>query len=134
MESAPYRAGRLTMSQPCFLLDEHIPRAVARGMERREPAVRVHVLGQSPAPSISTSDPDLLRWIEEQGCLLVTNNRSTMPIHLREHLAAGRHIPGILIVPRRSTLGMVIEELLLIWGASLPDEYRDLIVHLPLAR
>jgi hypothetical protein len=29
---------------------------------------------------------------------------------------------------------MVIEELLLIWGASLPDEYRDLIVHLPLAR
>ena len=57
-----------------------------------------------------------------------------MPNHLRDHLAAGHHIPGILIAPRRLTLGMVIEELLLIWGASLPDGYCDLIVHLPLAR
>jgi len=121
------------MRQYCFLLDEHIPRAVARGIERRELMVQVHVLGQAPAPVISTSDPDLLRWIEAHGCLLVTNNRSTMPDHLRDHLAAGHHIPGILIVPRRMSLGLVIEELLLIWGASLPDEYRDLIIHLPLA-
>ena len=53
-----------------------------------------------------------------------------MPGHLRDHLAAGGHVPGILVVP--FPLGALVEELILIWGASLPDEYQDQIVYLPL--
>jgi hypothetical protein len=79
------------MSPPCFLLDERIPRAIARGLHHREPGIRVFVIGGPEAPTPGTPDPDLLCWIEERGCLLVTNNRATMPpVHLRNHLAAGR--------------------------------------------
>lgn len=103
-------------------------------MRHREPEVHVFLLGAAGAPDIGTSDPDLLCWLEEHDCLLITGNRSTMPTHLRNHLASGRHGPGILIMSRRLSLGETIDELHLIWGASLPDEYRDRIVYLPISR
>jgi hypothetical protein len=34
---------------------------------------------------------------------------------------------------RNMSIGDTIEELILIWGASKEDEYRDKIVHLPLS-
>jgi hypothetical protein len=120
------------VSSPGFLLDENVPLAIRAQVRRREPAIRVSVVGQSGAPPKGTPDPDLLRWIEEQDCLLVTNNRRTMPVHLRDHLAAGRHVPGILILPSLLDLGAVIEDLMLIWGASRPDEFQDQITYLPL--
>jgi len=115
------------MSSPRFLLDEHITHEIAHGLRQREPRIRVCMLGQLGAP-----DPELLSWIEDQDCLLITNNRSTMPVHLHEHLAAGRHVPGILSVPKRIALGPLVDELYLIWAASLPGEYQDRIVYLPL--
>ena len=122
------------MSQPCFLLDEHVPKAIARGLYYREAEVQVFIMSGPGAPPIGTPDPDLLRWIEDHNCFLVTNNRSSMPTHLRDHLAAGRHVAGILVVPRRLSLGDVIDDLHLIWAASRPDEYQDQMVFLPLAR
>jgi hypothetical protein len=56
-----------------------------------------------------------------------------MPGHLHDHLAIGLHIPGILVVPRRLALGRVIDQLHLIWLASLPGEYQDQIVYLPIS-
>ena len=38
------------------------------------------------------------------------------------------------VTPYPLEIGALIEELILIWGASLPDEYQDRIVYLPLAR
>jgi hypothetical protein len=55
-----------------------------------------------------------------------------MPQHLADHLAAGRHVPGILILGAGMSFGAILDELELIAVASLPNEYRDLIVHLPL--
>jgi hypothetical protein len=57
-----------------------------------------------------------------------------MPIHLRAHLAIGRHVPGILIVPKRLALGELIDALHIVWGASFPNEFRDQIVYLRLER
>ncbi len=123
-----------SVSGPCFLLDEHIPHAIVNGLQRLEPAIRVFVIGRSNSPAIGTSDPDLLNWIERHNCLLVTNNRSTMPGHLREHLASGHHVPGILIISPRLALRVILDNLHLIWGAGFPNEFKDQIVYLPLKR
>jgi hypothetical protein len=120
------------MSSPGFILDENVPLAIWAQLRRREPAIRVSVVGQPDAPSKGTSDPDLLCWIEEQDCLLVTNNRTTMPVHLRDHLAANHHVPGILVLPSPLNLGTIIEDLIQIWGASRPGEFQDQISYLPL--
>jgi len=50
---------------------------------------------------------------------------------LGAHLAQGRHIPGILTLNEELSVGEIVEELLLIAGASLVDEYQDRIEYLP---
>jgi hypothetical protein len=119
---------------PGFLIDENLPPAIAAQLRRHESKIQALAIGQPGAPARGTPDPQLLCWIEEHDYLLVTNNRSSISGHLREHLAAGRHIPGILIAPYPLAIGVLIEELYLIWGASLPDEHQDQIAYLTLWR
>ena len=117
-----------------FLIDENLPPVIAVQLRRREPQIMVLAVGQSEAPPKGTPDPQLLCWLEENDYLLVTNNRVSMPGHLYEHLAVGRHVPGVLVTPFPLNIGTLIEELLLIWGASLPKEYQDQIIYLPISK
>ena len=99
----------------------------------RHPAVAdTWSVGDPGAPPRGTADPEILRWCEEHQFLLVTNNRHSMPQHLGEHLAAGGHVPGILLLRRRATPGPVIDDLLLIAEVAPEDEYRDRIEYVPL--
>jgi hypothetical protein len=115
-----------------FLLDENVSPEIKKQLIKRNPALLVYSIGDGVAPRKSTLDPEILVWIENEGCLLATYNRDSMPIHLRDHLAQGRHVPGILELNLDMSIGEVIEQLLLIAGASLPDEFQDRIEYLPL--
>lgn len=55
-----------------------------------------------------------------------------MPVHLTNHLAAGRHVPGIFTLNTSMSIGETLNELILIALASEADEYRDRIAYLPL--
>ncbi|MEA5502497.1 hypothetical protein VB735_05115 [Halotia wernerae UHCC 0503] len=57
-----------------------------------------------------------------------------MPVHLAEHIAQGRHVPGIFILNDKLTIGQAIDELILIAEASFDDEYQNQILHLPLLK
>ncbi|MEW5960519.1 MAG: DUF5615 family PIN-like protein [Chloroflexota bacterium] len=122
------------MSAICFLLDENVPLVIQAQLEQMEPTMTVHAIGDGTAPTKGTSDPDILAWVEARSCLLITNNRATMPVHLQTHLSQGRHVPGIVQLPRRMNIGAILDDLLLIWSASQPGEFQDQIVHLPLRR
>ena len=77
-------------------------------------------------------DPDILVWCENSGFILVTNNRKSMPEHLRDHLSLRRHMPGIFELNSNMSVGETIEELILIWSASEAKEYIDRLIYLPL--
>ncbi|MFL5807481.1 MAG: hypothetical protein ACJ8CR_37865 [Roseiflexaceae bacterium] len=120
------------MSMIGFLLDEHVPLLVREHLKRIEPGILVYTVGDGFAPPKGTPDPDLLSWIESNNCFLVTNNRASMPVHLADHLAQGRHVPGIVQLLKSKEFRAVLGDLLLIWGASMPGEFQDQIVYLPL--
>jgi len=120
------------MSEICFLLDENIPLTLQAQLEQTEPQLQIYAIGDGSAPPKGTSDPDILVWIEMKGCLLVTNNRATMPVHLQAHLVQGHHVPGIVQLPKRFDIGAILADLVLILGASHPDEFQDQIIYLPL--
>lgn len=90
----------------------------------------VRQVGQEDAPALGASDPEILRWCETHTTSLVTNNHRSMPMHLRAHLDAGRHVPGVFILDDSRAIGETIERLALIWGASDAEEYGDQIVYL----
>ena len=116
-----------------YLLDEHLPRALVIQLRRRDPGLAVWLVGDPGVPAKGTSDTELLRWCEEVGALLVTDNRRSMPGHLADHLAAGGHVPGIFVLRRTRAIGDVVDDLMFIAGAAFDDEFRDRIIYVPLA-
>lgn len=115
-----------------LLLDEHIDPLFRVQLRRRLPDLVVWEIGDVGTPSKGAPDPDILIWCEEHDFHLVTNNRKSMPVHLTDHLAAGRHIPGILNIDLSEPIGALLQELKDIVELSLPDEYRDRIQYVPL--
>ncbi len=115
-----------------YLLDENVGESLRKGLHAEYPDIVVWRIGDPAAPPIGTLDPDILLWCEANGFTLVTNNRGSMPGHLRDHLEAGRHFPGMFTLNPKMAVGETIEELVLVWGASNPDEYADQINYLPL--
>ncbi len=114
-----------------FLLDENVDRVYKTQLLQRVPDLTVVIVGEPVAPPKGTLDPEILCWCEENDFVLVTNNRSTMPVHLADHLER-RHVPGILILNANLSIGRNLNELTLIAQASFDNKYRDRIEHLPL--
>lgn len=116
-----------------YLLDENVDPLYRIELLKREPTLTLWVIGDPGAPARGALDPEILLWCEAHGFLLVTNNRKSMPGHLRNHVTHGGHIPGILELNPNMSIGETIEELWLVWGASEPKEYQDRIAYLPIS-
>ncbi|HKI33060.1 MAG TPA: hypothetical protein VKA46_14510 [Gemmataceae bacterium] len=115
-----------------FLLDENLPVWWRPTITRLQPHLRVLCVGEPGVPPLRSPDPVLLAWCELNTSYLLTNNRRSMPGHLAAHNAQGHHVPGIFSVDPRLDITDLANELALIEGASLPDEYQDQIRNLPL--
>jgi len=114
-----------------YLMDENLDPLYKRQLLAKRPRLLVYAVGDPGCPPKETLDPEILGWCEDNGFVLVTNNRKSMSPHLGAHLAQGRHVPGIITLNDEMSIGETIEELILIAEASLADEYWDRIVYLP---
>ena len=117
-----------------YLLDENVDLAYQVQLLKRNPSLVVFAVGDPGMPPKSTLDPEILCWCEEQDLVLVTNNRTSMPIHLTDHIAQGRHVPGIFILNANLIMGRMIDELIIIAETAIEDEYQDVITYLPVTR
>lgn len=115
-----------------YLLDENVDFAYLNQLQKKKPDLVVKAVGEPGYPPKRTPDPEILCWCEENNFLLVTNNRASMPVHLADHIAQGRHVPGIFILNSNLSIGDNLEELILIAECPFEDEYQDKIEFLPL--
>ena len=93
------------MKEIRFLVDENIDPIYRTQLLRKEPKLLVWRIGDPGTPSTRTFDDEILKWYEKNDFILVTNNRKTMPTHLSDHLAEGRHVPGILTLNPDMNIG-----------------------------
>jgi len=113
-----------------LLIDQDLDHDILRGLIRRIPqldAVTAFEIGMSRA-----TDPELLDQAAEQKRVIITHDRTTMPAHASNLLDGGRHIGGLIIVPRRLALHQVLDDLELIITCSENDEWNNVIQYLPL--
>jgi hypothetical protein len=113
-----------------ILIDQDFDQDILRGLIRRVPdldAVTAHEVGHSAAP-----DPQLLAWAADEDRVLFTHDRKTMPGHAADRVAAGRKMPGTIIVPRRLPISQAIDEIEVIVTCSLPGEWENTVRYLPL--
>jgi Domain of unknown function (DUF5615) len=119
-----------------FLFDENIPRKIIDAALRHNLSdstypLDVVAIGDSDAPSLSTLDPDILKWVEVEGRLLVTRDVRSMANYLVDHLQNGGSVPGILEIRRSVTVPILIETLVLIAHAGLAGDYENQIHFIP---
>ena len=121
----------MNRNQIRFLLDEDTSHVIRKGLEYRHPEVDIRVIGGDGVPPLGTKDEEILEFLEREAYILVSSNRSTMPMHLEAHLQKGGHIPGVLLLRPRFSYREIIDTLELILFASVPEDFRDQVVYIP---
>jgi len=66
-----------------FLLDENLSRDMLDAILHHDRSIDVLKVGGPGAPPLGTPDPDILLYCEREQRALVTDNRRTMPNHVR---------------------------------------------------
>lgn len=119
------------MASPRFLVDEDVPGPLVQALRQREPSLDILCVGEAGAPPRQTPDPQNLLAAESMGRMLLTADRRSMQQHLDDHYRAGHHTWGVLLMKNGYTLQHFLTEILLIWGATSADEWRDVTLYLP---
>lgn len=118
-----------------FVLDENVPRRVWRAIQRHNLAAgeRLDVVrvGEAEDLPYSADDAALLKWAERENRILISSDKRTLPLHLKNHLQAGNASPGILMLRSATPVAELIDWLVLIAHVSEPHEWRDRIEYFP---
>jgi len=114
-----------------FLIDENLPLGLKPAVLHLDPTIDILRIGDGKAPPLGTLDPNVLSYLELSQRLLVTNNRKSMPEHLKEHWATGGQIWGLFWVRPKITIGRLAQELFMVWETSEAEEWIDLIDWIP---
>jgi hypothetical protein len=121
------------MSVPGFLFDEHVPTAIVGALLSLEPSIHIEPVGQLGCPAKGTPDPELIEYAQRSGLVIVTHDKSTMPPHAYDQLAAGKHLAGVIIIANeRPSPGQIANDLLIAWFATDEAYWRDRIEYIPL--
>ena len=113
-----------------FQADNDLNGLIVTATLRREPAIDFRTASRARFDGLQ--DLDVLERAAEDGRILVTHDKRTMPRHFFEFLSAGNKSPGVLVViPQNASLSEVVETILLIWGASRPEDWRNTITKIP---
>ncbi len=112
-----------------FQADADLNQNIVKATLRLEPAIDFQTA--QAAGLAHLEDPDVLRLAAEQGRILVSHDRRTMPTHFGQFIMSEKS-PGVLIVSQKLLISRVAEDLLLVWLASEPDEWINCLRSLPL--
>ena len=131
-ETTKYATDRFARTRTMLrlLIDQDLDHDILRGVIRRIAqldALTAFEIGMSRA-----TDAQLLTWAAREGRIIVTHDRTTMPVHAAELMTNGKNIAGVFVVPRSLPLRQAIEDLELMTTCSANEEWVNVIRFLPL--
>ncbi len=112
-----------------FQADADLDGRLIRGLRRAEPGIDIRTADAAGLEGLG--DPDVLRLAAGSQRILVSQDRRTMPLHFRRHVA-GAQSPGVILLREATPISVAIEELALIWSASEAAEWINRLVWIPL--
>jgi hypothetical protein len=115
---------------PGFIADADLRHSIVVGVRQREPGI--DFLTAHEGGTIGLSDPAVLAIHSREGRLLVSSDCNTMVGHFYASVAAGKHCPGLIIVPQDLSDGDAIDDLVMLWAASDPGEFNNQVIWLPI--
>lgn len=113
-----------------LLTDENFNGEIIRGLRLRRSEldlVRVQDVELEGA-----GDPDVLAWAVENGRILLTHDRATMPDFAYARVVAGEPMPGVFVLNNRLPVRQAIDEIMFVDSCSEQAEWAGLVIYLPL--
>lgn len=111
-----------------FQADADLNEKIVKGLLRRQPQIDFKTSTEAGFEGLV--DEDVLSKAADEGRVLVTHDRKTMPGHFGEFLA-NRDSAGVIIVSKKAEIANIIDDLILIWEASDAEEYINAIRSIP---
>jgi hypothetical protein len=109
--------------------DENFDGRVLRALLTRLPSLDVVRVQDSPVAG--QPDPEVLAWTAAQQRVLVTRDRSTMVMHVKNRIASGQPVAGVILL-RAAPIADVIEDLGLAIRVLDARDLEGLVLYLPL--
>ncbi|PYT19882.1 MAG: hypothetical protein DMG57_43940 [Acidobacteria bacterium] len=113
-----------------FLADADLNYAIVQGVRLREPAIDFKSANDTGLEG--RSDREVLEVAAQEGRVLVSHDKKTMPVHFAARAGSGLKSPGVLLALPSASVGEIVESLLIIWSSSREEEWADQIHYLPL--
>ncbi len=113
----------------CYQADADLNQIIVTGVLRQEPSIDFQTALEAQLQGLT--DLEVLAKAAQQGRILVTHDRKTMPRHFAEFIVS-RQSAGVIVVSKKSAIEVVIEELVLIGLASSAEEWINRIAKIPL--
>jgi len=113
-----------------LLTDENFDSTIVRGLLRRNPGL--DVIRVQDVDLEATPDQAILEWAADEGRILLTHDRDTMPNFAYERVRAGQPMPGVFLVSDLMPTGQAIEEILLAIECLSADECQNCVRFFPL--
>jgi hypothetical protein len=113
-----------------LLFDEDVHGDILAGLRLRQPnldVIRVQDVGLSHTP-----DAVILEWAAQNGYTVVSVDKKTLAVDAWDRVLRGLPMPGVAILRMLLTIGQAIDELELVARVGNPDDFRDLVVYLPM--
>jgi len=114
--------------KPRFQADADLNEDIVTGVLRREPEIDFQTA--TAAGLRGLSDLEVLALAAEEGRILVSHDRRTMPQTFGKFIQ-GKSSPGLFLISQKTDLLIAIESVLLVWSATEHDEWTNRMVALP---
>ena len=113
-----------------FQADNDLNGLILAATLRREPAIDFQTAQAAGLDCLD--DAAVLQRAAEQGRILVTHDKRSMPRHFAKFIVEGHNSPGVLVViPQDAPLAGVAETLVLIWADGRPEDWVNVITKVP---
>jgi predicted nuclease of predicted toxin-antitoxin system len=99
-----------------YQADADLNEDIVSGVQRRAPEIDFQTADELELANLP--DPDVLALAAQDGRILVTHDRRTMPTHFGRFIENNKS-PGLIVVSQKTEILSAIDDLILIWAASM---------------
>lgn len=112
-----------------FQADADLNQIILLATIRREQAIDFQTAISANLSGMT--DPEVLALTANEGRVLITHDRKTMPKYFSKFITRATS-PGLIVIPQSLSVSKSVDDLILIWSASEAEEWVNRIAYLPL--
>jgi uncharacterized protein DUF5615 len=112
-----------------LLADENFSHRILRGI--RLCIKNVDLVVAQGTGLCGERDPALLTWAAQQGRIVLTHDRQTMPKHAYDRVRAHQPMPGIIVVSDEMRVGDAIELLTMYIECGTAKDFENSVTYIP---